>query len=393
MKKTVIFSTIGMILWLIGLFIDVYSVVTGDANISLNFVVISLIRVMCIILPSVLLCVKKIDFKKKKMFSFMFLLILTVDMTVFTLFKYSFSVPKYSIKEIDFFETYFLPYLRWDTICSLFRNLTIILPLYVVLKENNILHSRDDVDYYTFVPARNCVMEIYTEGDTDTYGQLYCASGGLLDSDNNSNGNGNFKITAHLEAMKRYYIAVSHNSSTGYGDYTLRFKFVKDMLPAYSNPKGAIWINDSYDKDEVELSVQKIVYIDNQDSILWGYKLQQSTFINTIKIKAQQSIDELIEELILQGFSTSFAYNMAGYIIDVLEILQPSLNLAEFNLAYDSYVDSGCIGFVIAQCWTLKRMAVPPIPVYEYVEQQTYAHYDNDSYMYGYPYARGHFEC
>lgn len=257
---------------------------------------------------------------------------------------------------------------------------------------NGELHSQDDVDYYTFVPARNCVMEIYTEGDTNTYGQLYCASGGLLDSDNNSNGNGNFKITAHLEAMKRYYVAVSHNSSTGYGDYTLRFKFVKDMLPAYSNPKGAVWINDSYDKDEVELSVQKIVYMDNQDSILWGYKLQQSTFINTIKIKAQQSIDELIEELILQGFSTSFSYNMAGYIIDILEILQPSLNLAEFNLAYDSYVDSGYLGFVIAQCWTLKRMAVPPIPVYEYVEQQTYAHYDNDNYMYGYPYARGHFE-
>ena len=88
-------------------------------------------------------------------------------------------------------------------------------------------------------------MGICTEGDTNTYGQLYCASGGLLDSDNNSNGNGNFKITAHLEAMKRYYIAVSHNSSTGYGDYTLRFKFVKDMLPAYSNPKGAVWINDN----------------------------------------------------------------------------------------------------------------------------------------------------
>ena len=145
-------------------------------------------------------------------------------------------------------------------------------------------------------------MEIYTEGDTNTYGQLYRAPGGLLDSDNNSNGNGNFKITVHLEAMKRYYIAVSHNSSTGYGDYTLRFKFIKDMLPAYSNPKGAVWINDSYDKDELELSVQKIVYIDNQDSILWGYKLQQSTFINTIKIKARQSIDELIEESILHGF-------------------------------------------------------------------------------------------
>ena len=58
----------------------------------------------------------------------------------------------------------------------------------------------------------------------------------------------------------------------------------------------------------MKLSVQKIVYIDNQDSILLGYKLQQSTFINTIKIKAWQSIDELIEELILHGFSTSFAY-------------------------------------------------------------------------------------
>ena len=106
MKKTVIFSTIGITLWLIGLFIDIYSVVTGDTNISLNFVVISLIRVMCIILPNVMLCVKKIDFKKKKMFSIMFLLILMVDMTVFTLFKYSFSVPKYLIKEINIFETH-----------------------------------------------------------------------------------------------------------------------------------------------------------------------------------------------------------------------------------------------------------------------------------------------
>ena len=132
------------------------------------------------------------------------------------------------------------------------------------------LHGQDDVDYYTFVPARNCVMEIYTEGDTNTYGQLYCTSGGLLDSDADSNGNGNFKITAHLEGMKRYYIAVSHNSATGYGDYTLRFKFVKDMMPVDSNPKGAVWINDSYDKDEVDRSIQKIIYMEKKESILWG---------------------------------------------------------------------------------------------------------------------------
>ncbi len=67
-------------------------------------------------------------------------------------------------------------------------------------------------------------------------------------------------------------------------------------------------------------------------------------------------------------------------------------SLDTIGYLYDSYVNSGYIGFVIAQCWTLKRMAVWPIPVYEYVEQQTYAHHDNDNYMYGYRYARGHFE-
>ena len=106
------------------------------------------------------------------------------------------------------------------------------------------LHSYGDVDYYTFVSARNCVMEIYTEGDTNTYGQLYCTTGALLDSDDESNGNGNFKITAHLEGGKRYYIAVSHNSFTGYGDYTLRFKFISDWMNAVSGQYNiALWKN------------------------------------------------------------------------------------------------------------------------------------------------------
>jgi len=121
------------------------------------------------------------------------------------------------------------------------------------------LHSNHDVDYYSFVPARNCVMEIYTEGNTNTYGELYCASGGLLDSDNNSNGNGNFKITAHLEAMKKYYIAVSHNSSTGYGNYTLRFKFVKNWMYAVTGQYNIVlWKNtdtpNATSSDYVEIS-------------------------------------------------------------------------------------------------------------------------------------------
>ena len=254
------------------------------------------------------------------------------------------------------------------------------------------MHSQNDVDYYTFVPARNCVMEIYTEGDTNTYGQLYCASGGLLDSDNNSNGNGNFKITEHLEAMKRYYIAVSHNSSTGYGDYTLRFKFVKDMLPIYIAPNGATWINDSYDKDVPELSTQQLVYMNRPDSILWGLKMQQNTFINTIKTLASQGIDDLVEELILHGFSTSFSYNMASYIINILEILQPSLSLRAFNIAYEDFEESGFKGFLLAQSWTVKTTTGLIYPFYKYEQLSTYVHHNDQQYMYGIDYARGHFE-
>ncbi len=127
------------------------------------------------------------------------------------------------------------------------------------------LHSYGDVDYYTFVPARNCVMEIYTEGDTNTYGKLYGAECDLIAYDNNSNGNGNFKITAHLEGMKRYYIAVSHNSSTGYGDYILRFKFIKDYMhkpdlgtassPNYDNLRTYVnWIPNYMESSSTTLS-------------------------------------------------------------------------------------------------------------------------------------------
>lgn len=121
------------------------------------------------------------------------------------------------------------------------------------------LHSKNDVDYYTFVPARNCVMEIYTEGDTDTYGRLYNASEELIDSDNDSNGNGNFKITAHLEAMKRYYIAVSHNSANGYGDYTLRFKFIKDYSDQFVNEQYRVmyWFADNQGYPELYLSAAR----------------------------------------------------------------------------------------------------------------------------------------
>jgi len=50
-----------------------------------------------------------------------------------------------------------------------------------------------------------------------------------------------------------------------------------------------------------------------------------------------QSIDDLIQERILQGFSTSFSYNRAGTIVNFIEVLLPLFKLAEFDLAYYSY--------------------------------------------------------
>lgn len=201
---------------------------------------------------------------------------------------------------------------------------------------NGYLHSYGDVDYYTFVPARNCVMEIYTEGDTNTYGQLYCASGGLLDSDNNSNGNGNFKITAHLEAMKRYYIAVSHNSSTGYGDYTLRFKFVKDYCNQIVDEQYRVmyWYADNQD-DYPEMGkaiTRSMVYVSNrakaefEDRVILDDYNQKSGLRAVLDNGTFQDVfnyllDSLISSIPLIGSSLSYAFNVGSILYDFMSSL------------------------------------------------------------------------
>ncbi len=201
---------------------------------------------------------------------------------------------------------------------------------------NGYLHSYGDVDYYTFVSARNCVMEIYTEGDTNTYGQLYCASGGLLDSDNNSNGNGNFKITAHLEAMKRYYIAVSHNSSTGYGDYTLRFKFVKDYCDQLVDEQYRVmfWYADNQDEyPEMGNSITRSkVFVSNRAKAEFEDRIILDEYNQKIGLRAvldngsfqdifNYLLDYLISSIPLIGSSLSFAFNVGSIMYDFMSSL------------------------------------------------------------------------
>ena len=207
---------------------------------------------------------------------------------------------------------------------------------------NGYLHSYDDIDYYTFVPARNCVMEIYTEGDTNTYGQLYCASGGLLDSDNNSNGNGNFKITAHLEGMKRYYIAVSHNSSTGYGDYTLRFKFVKDYCEQLVDEQYRVmfWYADNQNESpEMNSSVTRFkVFVSNrakaefEDRIILDEYNQKTGLRSVLDNGSFQDVfnyllDYLISSIPVVGSTLSIAFNVGSMLYEFMS----SLNLISYR--------------------------------------------------------------
>lgn len=84
------------------------------------------------------------------------------------------------------------------------------------------------------MPARDCVIEIYIEGSTDTYGTLYNECKSYVISNNDGNGNGNFKISYHFKGMQWYYIAVRHSSASS-RNYTLRFQFAKDYCDQLLN--------------------------------------------------------------------------------------------------------------------------------------------------------------
>lgn len=65
---------------------------------------------------------------------------------------------------------------------------------------------------------------IYTSGSLDTVGYLYDANGTLLASNDDSNGNRNFKITRQLTTGSRYYIKVK-GFANNTGNYDLRVDY------------------------------------------------------------------------------------------------------------------------------------------------------------------------
>lgn len=75
-----------------------------------------------------------------------------------------------------------------------------------------------DQDMFKFTPSATGTYIFSTIGSTDTYGTLY--DGSQTISDDNTNGNYNFRITQTLSAGVTYYIEVKH-SDAGTGPYKL----------------------------------------------------------------------------------------------------------------------------------------------------------------------------
>lgn len=80
---------------------------------------------------------------------------------------------------------------------------------------------------------------IYTSGSLDTVGYLYDANGTLLASNDDSNGNHNFKITRQLTTGATYYVKVKGYSNS-VGNYKLRIDYTTK-----SSSGGLCCIDDS----------------------------------------------------------------------------------------------------------------------------------------------------
>ena len=77
------------------------------------------------------------------------------------------------------------------------------------------LELSHDRDIYQFTASASGTYELYSTNCTgDVYGELYSASKAMIASDDNSNGNGNFKITYTLTAGQTYYLLIGNSSSS-----------------------------------------------------------------------------------------------------------------------------------------------------------------------------------
>lgn len=171
-----------------------------------------------------------------------------------------------------------------------------------------------DVDYFLFAPGKNCVMEFSSVGTVpNTRAIVYdeCSNAVAV---SRSNGNGNFVVSCSLEATKSYYIFVTGYNTNDYGDYTLRFKFIKDYSNDIVNEQYQVvyWHNqDDLPLDNGDLLVVDKAFISNAAKSEYLTRVLLSQDKNTLYTKIEEGGTALISFL-FSTFASSICQTNAG---------------------------------------------------------------------------------
>ena len=98
------------------------------------------------------------------------------------------------------------------------------------------IDTTSDWDYFAITPVTSGYVQIYTTGNTDTYGTLYSGSTQVASNDDRSDNDTNFLITHYVTTGVTYYLEVK-GLGGAMGDYSLYAE-----IPSSGNlPFGSSW--------------------------------------------------------------------------------------------------------------------------------------------------------
>ncbi len=284
------------------------------------------------------------------------------------------------------------------------------------------LHSEGDMDYFSFVPARDCVMKIYTDGSTDTTGILYNECGSVLYNtqtsslppigapyygSDNDNGNGNFAIYARLDAYKFYYIAVRHSVQGQNGNYTLKTQFLRDYnlkldLTDINDLRTYVfWYPSSYfgygsPSNGGQYSFNSRVFLNRNVSGDWFTDVvsekESATVIENLLVEAGNEI--LIgggTSLSAIGISPPFwaPAGISVLIATIVSTIDESISNAELQKFKNLRNQQTEEQYIIGDSYNVTEFCGPNVGNRYYKDMRYSLYYDN--YFYGYDYQRGTF--
>jgi len=159
---------------------------------------------------------------------------------------------------------------------------------------NSITNSLNTGEYYwyKFTARVNSFYHFYTQGTTDTYGELYDDLGRLASNDDNGESN-NFEFSYRLNSGQSVYLRVRGNNWTSTGNFTVYARVhVTDTI----EPLSSASIN--YDNREIytykiESPASKYLRISVDSQSIINLDLNNSDFTSGTSSQADNYIDNL----------------------------------------------------------------------------------------------------